>query len=261
MTWALHEGDCLDPVTGLASLPDRSIDVVLTDPPYSEHVHSKIRSGRDGGSKGIGGVAVPLDFAHITEAEMEAASVQFARLVRRWVIVFSDIESCHLWRIRLQDAGLEYVRTGIWHKSVHTPQFTGDRPAPGCEAFTICHPKGRKRWNGGGRSGVYRFASEGQGARGTGRFHESQKPLALMDALVRDFTDPGETILDPYAGSGTTGAAALRLGRRFVGWERDATYHAKASARLAGAREQTSLFAAKQPKPKQTTLMDDGSIK
>jgi site-specific DNA-methyltransferase (adenine-specific) len=46
-----------------------------------------------------------------------------------------------------------------------------------------------------------------------------QKPLALMDVLVRLFSEPGELILDPFAGSGTTGVAALRLGRRFVGWE------------------------------------------
>jgi DNA modification methylase len=64
-----------------------------------------------------------------------------------------------------------------------------------------------------------------------------------MESLLRDFTDPGDLILDPFAGSGTTGVAAIRLGRRFVGWERDAKYHDVATRRLAATREQLGLFA------------------
>jgi hypothetical protein len=77
-------------------------------------------------------------------------AAHFARLARRWVLVFSDFESAHLWRHDLEGAGLEYVRTGIWHKGNGAPQFTGDRPAVPGEAIVICHTHGRKRWNGGG---------------------------------------------------------------------------------------------------------------
>ncbi len=73
--------------------------------------------------------------------------------------------------------------------------------------------------------------------------HPTQKPLVLREKLVRLFTDNGETILDPFAGSGTTGVAALRLGRKFVGYERDPKYHAIAAKRLAGTREQIELCA------------------
>jgi site-specific DNA-methyltransferase (adenine-specific) len=236
--WTLHHGDCL---AGMATLPDRSVDVVITDPPFSDHVHKKIRSGRNGGQAGIS-APVALDFAHLSDATMTACAEHFARLSRRWVLVFSDVESTHLWRAAIVVAGLEYIRTGIWRKTVHTPQFTGDRPAPGYETFVLAHRKGRKRWNGGGRSGVYDFASEGQGAHGAKRVHETQKPLALMDALVRDFTERGELVLDPFAGSGTTGAACVRAGRRFVGWEQDERYHALASRRLDATREQFALF-------------------
>jgi site-specific DNA-methyltransferase (adenine-specific) len=73
--------------------------------------------------------------------------------------------------------------------------------------------------------------------------HTTQKPEALMEALIRDFTDPGDLILDPFAGSGTTGVAAIRLGRRFIGWEKDPKYHAIALKRLTAAREQLELCA------------------
>ena len=75
-----------------------------------------------------------------------------------------------------------------------------------------------------------------------------------MEALVRDFTEPGETILDPFAGSGTTGIACIRLGRNFVGWERDPRYHAIALRRLAGTREQLTIPLARPPKPNQATM-------
>lgn len=58
---------------------------------------------------------------------------------------------------------------------------------------------------------------------------------------MRLFSDPGEVILDPFAGSGTTGVAAIRLGRRFVGWEMNSGYVAIARKRLAAAREQLEL--------------------
>ena len=75
------------------------------------------------------------------------------------------------------------------------------------------------------------------------RVHTTQKPDSLMEALVRDFTDPGDLICDPFAGSGTTGVAAIRLGRRFIGWEKSPQYHAIAVKRLMAAREQLELCA------------------
>jgi DNA modification methylase len=71
--------------------------------------------------------------------------------------------------------------------------------------------------------------------------HQTQKPLALMEILVRLFSDPGELILDPFAGSGTTGVAAVRLGRRFIGWEMSPEYAEIARRRLAVAREQLEI--------------------
>jgi hypothetical protein len=84
--------------------------------------------------------------------------------------------------------------------------------------------------------------------------HPCPKPEALMEWIVREFTKPGDLILDPFAGSGTTGVAAVRLGRRFIGWERDPKYHAVATRRLESTREQLNLLAPRT-KPKQETLL------
>lgn len=246
--WTLHHGDCLDPVTGLASLADKSVDVVITDPPYSEHVHTASRRGSMRAEPGKGRAAisrsVDLGFAHLTPEVMAWTACELARLARRWVLVFCDVEGVHAWRAALGAAGLEPVRIGAWIKIGGTPQFTGDRPATGFEAVVIAHPVGKKRWNGGGRPAVWSVPivlDRGGADTAEARVHTTQKPLALMERLVRLFSDPGETILDPFAGSGTTGVAAIRLGRRFVGWERDERYADIARKRIGSAREQLDI--------------------
>lgn len=239
MNTVLHLGDCLDAVTGMASLADGSIASIISDPPYSSWVHDKSRRGLTvthvGGKQDEISERRELGFASLTTDVMEAAADQFARLARRWVLVFCDIESSHLWRGALVSTGaLEYVRTLAWHKVGGAPQFTGDRPAVWGEAIVACHPKGRKRWNGGGKQGLYSIPTAIDRDR-TGldeRIHTTQKPVKLMQELIRDFTDEGETILDAFAGSGTTLFAAARLGRNAIGWELDPANHAAAVERL-----------------------------
>jgi DNA modification methylase len=255
-TYDIRSVDCLKP-GGMDTLADLSVDAVMADPPYSEHVHAKSRSGlsQDNRTNGSGEISARRDlgFECITQGEMEAAANHFARLTRRWVLVFCDVESVHLWRGALESTGqLQYLRTVgteqpgsvIWHKIGGAPQFTGDRPAVAFEAIVVAHRPGRKRWNGGGKQGWYAVPTAIDRDRSglDVRLHTTQKPVALMEDLIRDFTDPGELILDPYAGSGTTGIAALRLGRRFLGFERDVAMHATATKRLAGELTLPSAF-------------------
>jgi site-specific DNA-methyltransferase (adenine-specific) len=78
-------------------------------------------------------------------------------------------------------------------------------------------------------------------------FHPTQKPIALLEYLIRTYTDEGDTVLDNTMGSGSTGVAAMNTGRNFIGIERDAGYFAIAEKRIAEARrepEQPLLFAA-----------------
>ncbi len=248
--WTLTHGDCLDPVTGLASLADRSVDHVISDPPYEAEAHTKGRRRKNGD----GSVTeTPLDFAPITEDVRSNVARHMARVSRRWIVVFCQMEAAHLWSDALQAGGVEYVRTGVWTKPDGQPQLTGDRPGVGYETIVIAHPPGRKRWNGGGRTAVWTYNKSD--VAGCAHVHTTQKPIALMTALVRDFTDYGETILDPFAGSGTTGVAAIQNGRRFIGWERDERYHAVASKRLGEAREQPGLALGPKVRPAKTADM------
>ena len=234
----LWHGDALDV---LRTLPDESVGVGITDPPYSAHVHGSSRSGRMRSANDRGGRYgadtrrnVDLGFAHLTADLRTGLSLQFARLVRRWTLVFSDLESCHLWRADLESAGLQYVRTAVWRKIGATPQFSGDRPAVGVETITCVHQPGRKRWNGGGRHGVFEHPIVPDRARaGHGRNHTTEKPLSLMGELVSLFSEPGDTVLDATAGSGTTLVAAKQAGRRAIGVELEERYCEIAARRLS----------------------------
>jgi site-specific DNA-methyltransferase (adenine-specific) len=196
----------------------------------------------------------PLSFAPMSEEGRAGAAREIARVTRRWAIVFCQVEAAVAWADALAGAGLIYKRTGVWVKPDGMPQYSGDRPGMGYESLVLAHAPGASTWNGGGRHGVWTFNKMGSEDRErTG--HETQKPLDLMLALVRDFTDPGELVCDPFAGSGTTGVACKRLGRRFIGWERDPKYHAIAAKRIEAAREQYRLPLPSEPEPKQVALL------
>jgi DNA modification methylase len=229
--WTLHAGSCF---SDLPKLPDGSVDVVITDPPYEAEAHtSERRVARAGGRLELD----PITFPPITEDERIESSRQMARLARRWILVFCQVEAAMKWRSALEAAGAVYKRTCLWVKPDGKPQYSGDRPGTGYESIVACHAPGRSAWNGGGSHGVFIVPRGGDPRTG----HQTQKPLALMELLVRLFSNHGELVLDPFAGSGTTGVAAVRLGRRFLGWEKDAGYAATARKRLDIAREQLVL--------------------
>lgn len=229
--WSLSEGDCL---AGLSSVPDGSADVVITDPSYEAEAHTSQRLVARAGGK----LAVePLTFPPITEELRAESARQMARLARRWILVFCQVEAAMKWRAALESGGAAYKRTCLWVKPDGKPQYFGDRPGIGYESIVACHAPGRSTWNGGGSHGVFIVNKDGDVRTG----HQTQKPLALMEILVRLFSDPGELILDPFAGSGTTGVAAIRLGRRFLGWEMNPAYCEVARKRMPAAREQLEL--------------------
>lgn len=230
-----------------AVLPElEAVDHFIADPPYSEHVHgaarSRVMAANDRGGRYGADLRrnVDLGFEHLSDELRDFLAAEAARLTKRWVIVFSDTEGGHLWAEALEGHGLDYVRTGAWIKRGSTPQFSGDRPATGFEALTICHPKGRKRWNGGGSHAVWDVPIVLNRSRAdkSERVHPTQKPLKLMSLLVDQFTDVGDVILDPTAGSGTTGVAAKQLGRRAVLVERDEHHCESAASRLSSMSPQ-----------------------
>lgn len=260
-TFTLHLGDCLGP-GGMATLADKSVDHVICDPPYSRDLYLRFRTNRRGNhradytppagtiakgsmARGQRAPATPAFLALANESIGAADDIsvsccqQLIRTVRRWFVIFHDAEGGEMWRQPLEAL---HVRCGVWVKTNPMPQVSGDRPSQGFESIEIAHAAGRKRWNGGGRPAVWvAGAVQGNWTECEGNDHPCPKPEVLMEKLIGDFTDPGETILDPFMGSGTTGVAAIRLGRNFIGWERDEKYFAIAKRRIENAREQLRL--------------------
>jgi site-specific DNA-methyltransferase (adenine-specific) len=236
----IHAGDCIE---WLEAMADGSADHCITDPPYSDHVHAKSLRSNTRTSKAKRRVKTEpskreLGFVSLTPALQRDVACELARVTKRWVMVFCNVELVSPWMFALQGAGLDYVRTMPWCKPNSAPQFTGDRPAAAWECIVLAHRKGKKRWNSGGKRGYYVEPIEHHD-----RVHATEKPVRLMTELVLDFTEPGDLIIDPFAGGGTTGLAALRHGRRFEGAELDPAMALTAAERLTAEQEGSTLSA------------------
>lgn len=238
--WELRHGDCTDPRTGLASLDDASVDHFLTDPPYASEIYERCKKNPARSSKKGGENTVNESLAAMTKGAvgsidevLVSVAAEVGRLTKRWALVFCNVEALSMWRAELEQATMRYIRCGIWVRR-GLPQFSGDRPSQGFEACAITHASSEKlRWNGGGQWAVWEHPRSMGKQRPS---HPCPKPLALMERLVLDFTERGDLICDPFAGSGTTAVAALMHGRRFIGWERDPEFFADAARRIAGSQ-------------------------
>lgn len=232
-TWALVHGDCREVLPTLPELADHC----LTDPPYNAETHERARSLKDGGSD------IPIDFAPLVDFDHVRLMLG---VTRRWVVAFCAVEQLGDYK---RAANGCWVRGATWDRPDGTPQLSSDRPAQAAEGIAVMHGSGIKlRWNSGGKRGMWRC-----GVERNDRNHPTPKPVPLMLELVSDFTDPNELVLDPFAGSGTTGVACLRLGRRFIGIERDAKYAAIARERLLAEERGLSLREARAG---QTSIFD-----
>ena len=220
----------------LASLGDAAVDVTLTDPPYNERTHK--------GAKARGGKLERDTTVRFAELDGFAWWRETLRLTRRWCLAFCAPEQLGAYEEASDGA---WVRSGVWIRLGAAPQFTGDRPSAGADTVGIAHRSGRKHWNGGGSSAVWSYGFE-RDEVGASRVHETQKPLRLMRELVRLFSDPGEVILDPHAGSGTTGVAALLEGRRVILVERNPTHAATCIERMEATEPGEGSRKAKQMK-------------
>lgn len=211
----LHLADCRDVLPKVGR-----IDVVITDPPYGRTTHAGARS-----AKSL--TRSQIDFRPISAAELVETCQTLCAIAERWVVMTCEWQHA----AALEAADVPLVRLGVWVKPNAAPQFSGDRPGMGWEAVAILHRKGRKRWNGGGHHAVWHCPVERGG-------HPTQKPERLVTDWLQKFSNPGETILDPFMGSGTTGVAAVRHGRRFVGVEIEPRYFDIACARISAALKQ-----------------------
>jgi site-specific DNA-methyltransferase (adenine-specific) len=231
----LYLGDCLDI---LPTLP--KVDAVITDPPYSANTHKMAKT-----NKGAGHGRTLITFDALTGDGFDSVMAACLAVSNGWMVATCDYKHA----ARYYEAA-EFVRLGAWVKPNPMPQISADRPGQGFETVLILH-SGRtpKRWNRGGGAGVWTFPVH------TDSEVPTQKPLALVASFVADFTQQGQTVADPFMGSGTTGVACAIHGRAFVGIESNERHFDIACRRIEEAQKQTTLFPPEPlPAAEQMTL-------
>ena len=211
----LYLGDCRDILPAL-----KKADAVVTDPPYGIG-ESRGKAKTRTGPNGIGGGRYVRDYGSDAWDD-EPIAADLMRLVRdsgTWAVIFGgnyyELPAAKCWL--------------VWDKE------NGDNDFADCELAWTNLPKAVRRirymWHG-----MRRANNESRGD------HPTQKPIGVMEWAIGHLPEPHKTILDPFMGSGTTGVACMRMGRSFVGIEREAKYFDIACRRIDDAQRQGRLI-------------------
>jgi len=239
MSTHLMQGDCLE---RMKEIPDGSVDMVLTDPPYGTTA-----------CKWDAVIDLPLMWEQLKRViKPNGAIVMTASQPFTSALVMSNVAmfkydwvwqkpkgTGHLNAKKMPMRDKEDVLVFYSKQATYNPQFLpGDayREKSGWKNTKGYAGYGADKRTGNNNDGK-RFPKQvikfGVVERGT--VHPTQKPVALMEYLVRTYTHEGETVLDFTMGSGTTGVAAKNLGRKFIGIELDQTYYDIAEKRITEA--------------------------
>lgn len=226
---------CGDALAVLRELPDNSVDAVVTDPPYSSGgAYRGDRTASTGSKYMRSEVHVQDDF---TGDNRDQRSFGYwcalwlgecHRIARpgSMIAVAADWRQLPTVTDAIQAGGWVWRGIAAWAKPNARPQQ--GRPAAACE-FYVWGSAGPRPLAGETLPGFWHVSP----LRGAERLHQTEKPIAVLRDLVRAAPVDG-VVLDPFAGSGTTGIAALREGRRFLGVELSRHYADVAARRLAG---------------------------
>lgn len=201
----------------LTRIPPGSIDMILTDPPYGIGWKNAQRTTIQNDSPG--GLHVVEDIVRQCQPLLRpgGAALWFAAGGRPLLL--------SQWTSLLENSGLEIDDLLIWRKP---GMAFGSRYRRTYETIIVTHaPGGPLRWFGDHSQPDVIDAPRGRSIAG----HPTPKPIVLLERLIRLHSLPGETILDPFAGTGSTLAAAANCGRRAIGIEIDLRWAAEASRR------------------------------
>src|SRR5579863_1867967 len=274
-------GDC---VAEMTKLPAQSVDLVFADPPYNLQLQGDLKRPDD---SRVDAVDDDWDkfksfsaYDDFTRAWLMACRRVMKPSATLWVI-----GSYHnIFRVGtvLQDLGFWILNDIVWRKSNPMPNFRGRRFTNAHETLIWAAREAAKR--------DYTFNYEALKAgnddvqmrsdwfiplctgeerlkgRDGKKLHPTQKPEALLARVILAASRPDDLVLDPFCGTGTTGAVARRLGRRFIGIERDADYAAAATARIGAAAPLAQATLAKfmtareAPRVPFATLIERGLV-
>jgi modification methylase len=262
------EADCIE---ALRALPDGCADLVFADPPYNLQLGGNLTRPDQSIVDGVDDDWDKFDDFAAYDAFTKAWMSEARRCLKPdgalWVIGAYH----NIFRVGavLQDLDFWILNDIVWRKTNPMPNFKGTR-------FTNAHET--LIWAAKSKESKYTFhyhalkmlndelqmrsdwtiplctGAERLKDKEGRKAHPTQKPEALLHRIVLATTKPGELVLDPFFGSGTTGAAAKRLGRHYLGIERDPTYAAAARARIAkvvpAAAEDLVVAKSKKDEPR-----------
>jgi modification methylase len=274
------QGDC---VAEMARLPDKSVDMIFADPPYNLQLGGDLF--RPEGSR--------VDAVDDEWDKFESLT-SYDNFTREWLeqarrILKDDgtiwvIGSYHnIYRVGslLQDAGFWILNDIVWRKTNPMPNFRGTRFTNAHETLLWCAKDEKARYTFNYRAmkalnedlqmrsdWLLPICSGGERIKGEGgvKAHPTQKPEALLYRILLACTKPGDVVLDPFFGTGTTGAVARRLGRRWIGIERESSYVKVARERIDStlpldeSAMQTVPDKRDQPRVAFGTLVEGGLI-
>lgn len=260
-----------DSIALMNSLPEKSVDMIFADPPYNMQLGGSLlrpdNSLVDAVDDDWDKFADFKAYDDFTIAWMKAAKRVLKDNGTLWVI-----GSYHnIFRVgnTLQNLGFWVLNDIVWVKANPMPNFNGTR---------FCNAHETLIWCSKGPQAKYTFNYEamkmfnddkqmrsdwslpicqkGERLKGSDgkKLHTTQKPESLLYRILMTCTRPGDIVLDPFFGTGTTGAVAKKLGRRFIGMERDETYIAGAQARIDAIKDvvdpQSLGFTCKRKEPR-----------
>lgn len=231
----LINGDCLVSMEGIA---DGSVDLLLTDPPYNlglfmQERATNLRRMRENyfGAAGWDNLGAD-DWAE----SMDSLFGEAARVVRKGgaLIVFMAVIKLETLIGLAQKHGFYYKTTGTWHKLNPMPRNMNLHFINSTESWVyFVNDAKTGTFNNDGKA-LHDFFESPVTPKSEKEFgkHPTQKPVELMDYFVKTLTNPGEVVLDPFMGSGSSGVSAKGLGRKFIGIELDENYFDIAMQRM-----------------------------
>jgi modification methylase len=273
------ESDCIE---AMAALPDCSVDMVFADPPYNLQLGGDLFRPEGGRVDAVDDDWDKFDTFATYDTFTRAWLKEGRRILKPngtlWVI-----GSYHnIFRVgaALQDAGYWILNDIVWRKSNPMPNFRGTRFTNAHETLIWASKSEDSRYTFNYRTmkalnddlqmrsdWVLPICSGGERVKTDGiKAHPTQKPESLLYRVLLACTNKGDVVLDPFFGTGTTGAVARRLGRNWIGIEREAKYVKVARERIASTLEldesamRTMASKKSQPKVPFGALLETGMI-
>lgn len=216
----------------LSSIESNSIDLILIDPPYEISRQTNFQSGSPTG-KDTDRFRISMDFGEWDKvsSDIHKIATEGYRVLKNGgtFISFYDIWKLETFKANLEQANFKQIRFLEWIKTNPVPinskinYLTNAR-----EVAILGVKKSSPTFHSSYDNGIYLFPI----CQDTGRFHPTQKPIKLIEELIKKHSNENDIVLDCFAGSATTAVASLNLNRNFVGCELDTNFFEKACERL-----------------------------